>query len=112
MVCTVCCNSVDEISAVVSRTGTSVSLGCVISTSERIRAEMSWYKDDRRIDDDGGQHYAITRNETITLLNITKVCEFSSLSLSLSVSVCLSVSLSMVAFIIKSRSAPTHLRKI
>jgi len=66
---------VDEIAAVVLRGGRSVTLGCVISTSERIRAEMEWYKDDRKIEDDGGEHYSITRNETKTLLHITKVCE-------------------------------------
>ena len=70
----VCC-VVDEIAAVVSRAGRSVTLGCVIHTSERIRADMDWYKDDRKIEDDGGEHYAISRNETKTLLSITKVCE-------------------------------------
>ena len=67
--------TVDEIAAVVSRTGRSVTLGCVISTSERIRADIEWFKGDWRIVDDGGVNYAITHNETKSLLNITRVCE-------------------------------------
>jgi len=63
----------------VTRPGRSVSIGCVISTSERIRAEIEWYKDERRIVDDGGVKYAISRNETKSILNITKVCEYISL---------------------------------
>ena len=70
--------TVDEISALVTRTGRSASIGCVISTSERIRAEIEWYKDERRIVDDGGVKYAISRNETKSILNITKVCEYLS----------------------------------
>ena len=83
------CVTVDEISALVTRTGRSVTIGCVISTSERIRAEIEWYKDDRMIVDDGGVKYSITRNETKSILNITKVCE--SLSLCVYIYVCLSV---------------------
>jgi len=74
-VCVCVCVLVDEIAAVVSRTGRPVTLGCVISTSERIRADIEWFKDDEKIVDDGGEHYAISRNETKSLLNITRVCE-------------------------------------
>jgi len=68
--------AVDELSAVVTRSGHSVTLGCVINTSERIRAEIAWYKDEQRIDDDGGEHYSISRNETKSMLNITRVCQY------------------------------------
>jgi len=47
----------------------------MISMAEKIRATIQWYKDGREIVDDGGEHYAISRNETYSLLNITKVCE-------------------------------------
>ena len=73
--CTGCGVTVDEIAAVVSHNGPGVTLGCVINTSERIRADITWYKGEHKIDDDGGEHYAITRNETKSLLNITRVCE-------------------------------------
>jgi len=75
------CVTVDEIAAVVSRPGTAVTLGCIINTSERIRADIAWYKGDRRIEDDGGEHFAISRNETKSLLNITRVCELTLLLL-------------------------------
>jgi len=65
---------------VVSRTGRSATLGCVISVAERIRADIAWYKDYKRILDDGGLHYTITRNETKSLLTITKVCECETVS--------------------------------
>jgi len=67
--------SVDEIEPVVTRSGPAVTLGCIISTSERIRAEFDWYKGYRRIYDDGGEHYTISRTETKSLLNISRVCE-------------------------------------
>ena len=68
------CGLVDEIAATVTRTGGSVTLGCVINTSERIRADIAWYKDDRQIRND--ERFAISRNETRSSLNISQVCEF------------------------------------
>ena len=74
---TVCGLTVDEISAVVTRAGRSVMLGCMINMSDRIRAEITWMKDNVTIVDDGGTKYSIIHNETKSQLNITEVCEYS-----------------------------------
>lgn len=65
-----------ETSAFVSRFGASISIGCSITSTERIRVAVSWSKNGVMIPLNG-THYSIsvtqTDSQTVSSMNISKV---------------------------------------
>jgi hypothetical protein len=64
-----------EVPVVLTRFGTSASIGCSVSNTQRIRVGLSWFKDGKPIPEN--DHYnttgTLTDSEASSTLNITKV---------------------------------------